>query len=43
MFQGRKNHFPLTVCLTLFLAAASMGVAQGAGLPKQITGTDGAP
>ena len=43
MFQGRKNHFPLTVYLTLFLAAAWVSVARRAGLPKQITGTDGAP
>ena len=43
MFQGRKNHFPLTGYLTLFLAAASMDVARGEELPKQITGTDGAP
>ena len=43
MFQGRKNHFPLTVCLTLFLAAAWVSVARGAELPKQITGLDGAP
>ena len=38
-----KSRIPLTVYLTLFLAAAWVSVARGAELPKQITGLDGAP
>ena len=42
-FRVARIYFPLTVYLTLFLAAAWVSVARGAELPKQITGLDGAP
>ncbi|MDE0330535.1 MAG: SUMF1/EgtB/PvdO family nonheme iron enzyme [Nitrospinae bacterium] len=38
-----KPRIPLTVYLTLFLTALSACVAQGAELPRRITGLDGAP
>ena len=43
MIRDRRNRFLITSLLAFFLTAASMSVARGEGLPKQITGLDGAP
>ena len=43
MLQDRKNRMAIAFFLAVFITAAFVGIARGAGLPKQITGTDGAP
>ena len=43
MRRDPKNSILLASLLALVLTAAFVGIARGAGLPKQITGTDGAP
>ena len=43
MRRDPQNSILLASLLALVLTAAFVGIARGAGLPKQITGTDGAP
>ena len=43
MLQDRKNRMAIAFFLAVFITAAFVGIARGAGLPKQIIGTDGAP
>ena len=43
MRRDPQNWILLASLLALVLTAAFVGIARGAGLPKQITGTDGAP
>ena len=43
MRRDPQNSILLASLLALVLTAAFVGIARGAGLPKQITGLDGAP
>lgn len=43
MIPDRRNRILPATLLAFFLAAGAAGAAQGAGLPKRITGADGAP